>query len=94
MQTLHTLRLPAPPAAGPLAGLSASLIGRPIAALIDAWRRQGRHRATLRTLHAIDDRTLRDLGLHRSEIGALAAEIGGRAEITYVRAQQVHLLCA
>ena len=90
MQTLHTLRLPAPPGAVPLAGLTAS----PIAALIDAWRRQRRHRATLQTLRALDDRTLRDLGFHRSEIGALAGEIGGRAEITYVRAQPAHHLCA
>jgi uncharacterized protein YjiS (DUF1127 family) len=94
MQTLHTLRLPAPPGAGPLAGLTASPIGRPIAALIDAWRRQRRHRATLRTLRALDDRTLRDLGFHRSEIGALAGEIGARAEITYVRAEAAHPLRA
>jgi len=88
MQTLPTLSLPAPPAAGPLAGLTASLIVRPIAALIDAWRRQSLQRATLETLHSLDDRTLHDLGVNRSEIGAVAAEIGGRAETTYVRLQQ------
>ena len=90
MQTLHSLCLPAPAAAGPRAGRTPG----PIAALIDAWRRQRTHRATLRTLHSLDDRTLRDLGFHRSEIGAIAAEIGGQAEVTYVRAQMAHPLHA
>jgi len=90
MQTLHSLRLPAPAAAGPRAGRTPG----PIAALIDAWRRQRTHRATLRTLHSLDDRTLRDLGFHRSEIGAIAAEIGGQAEVTHVRAQMAHPLHA
>jgi len=87
MQTLHPLHLPVPPAAGFLAGLNPHPIIRPIAALIDAWRRQRMHRATFQTLHSLDDRTLRDLGFHRSEIGGIAAEIGGRTEITTVRAQ-------
>jgi len=91
MQTLHSLRFPVPPAARPLAGLAARPIVRPIvrpiAALIDAWRRQRMQGATLRTLHSLDDRTLRDLGLHRSEIAGIAAEIGGRAEATHVRTQ-------
>ena len=90
MQTLHSLCLPAPAAAGPRAVRTAG----PIAALIDAWRCQRLHRATLQTLHALDDRTLQDLGFHRSEIGAIAAEIGGQAEVTYVRAQMAHHLRA
>ena len=94
MQTLHSLCLPAPAATGRLAALTAGPIGRPIAALIDAWRCQRLHRATLQTLHALDDRTLQDLVFHRSEIGAIAAEIGGRTELTYVRAQMVHPLHA
>ena len=86
MQTLHTLRLPALPAAGPFTRL--------IAELGDAWRHWRLRQAAAETLHSLDDRTLRDLGFHRSEIGSVAAEISGRAEITYVRAQQVNRLCA
>jgi uncharacterized protein YjiS (DUF1127 family) len=64
------------------------------AVLVNRNRHQRTHRATLRTLHSLDDRTLRDLGFHRSEIGAIAAEIGGQAEVTYVRAQMAHHLHA
>ena len=86
MQTLHTLRLPALPAAGPFTRL--------IAELGDAWRHWRLRRAAAETLHSLDDRTLRDLGFHRSEIGSVAAEISGRAEVTYIRAQPAGHLCA
>ena len=86
MQTLHIPCLPAPAAAGPFA--------RVVAGLIEAWRRTSLRRATTRTLHSLDDRTLHDLGFHRSEIGGLAAEIDGRAELSYVRARQARHLGA
>ena len=86
MQTPHTLCLPAPVAAGPFA--------RFVADLIEGWRRTSLRRATTRTLQSLDDRTLHDLGLHRSEIGGLAAEIDGRAEVSYVRARQARQLRA
>ena len=78
MQAQQTLRLPA--AAAP--AFFARLIDR----VRGAWQRRRRDRATLRTLNSLDDRTLRDLGLHRSEIGAISAEIGGRAEPSHQRA--------
>ena len=86
MQTTHTLRLPAPVAAGPLT--------RFVAGLIEGWRRNSVRRATALTLHSLDDRTLHDLGMHRSEIGGLAAEIDGQAEASYVRARQARQLRA
>jgi uncharacterized protein YjiS (DUF1127 family) len=86
MQTLPSLSLAAPAAAGPFA--------RFVTGLIEAWRRNSLRRASARTLHSLDDRTLRDLGLHRSEISGLAAEIDGRAELSYVRARQARQLRA
>ena len=86
MQTLHSLRLPAPAAAGPFARFAAELI--------EAWRRNSLRRATLQTLHSLDDRTLHDLGFHRSEIGGLAAEVGGQADVSYIRARQARQLQA
>jgi RimJ/RimL family protein N-acetyltransferase len=41
------------------------------------WRRQQRASSTRAALAGLDDRTLRDLGLHRSEIGSVAAEVAG-----------------
>jgi uncharacterized protein YjiS (DUF1127 family) len=48
-----------------------------------AWLAQRRHATATRfALDALDDRTLRDLGFHPSEIGSIAAEATGRAERT------------
>jgi uncharacterized protein YjiS (DUF1127 family) len=48
-------------------------------------RRRLQARAICQTLRACDDRTLRDLGLHRSEITSLAAEATGMAACTRER---------
>lgn len=46
------------------------------------WHRQRRRRAALRELQALDDRMLQDIGVTRSELSSLAAELVGatRAE--------------
>jgi uncharacterized protein YjiS (DUF1127 family) len=91
MQTLqHPLRLPTVSVAGPLARLTDRLLARPLAAVLAAWHRRRVERATVRTLRGLDDCTLRDLGFHRSEIGGLAAELSGRAEITTLRGELAH----
>ena len=83
MHTHPILRLPTPRVTGSVADAVTRLTNR----LAAAWHRQRMHRATVETLSALDDRTLHDLGFHRSEIGAVAAEIGGSAETTYLRVQ-------
>ncbi len=45
-------------------------------------RQRERADAIYSTLHALDARTLRDLGLHRSEIGSVAAELTAQADST------------
>jgi uncharacterized protein YjiS (DUF1127 family) len=54
-------------------------------AILARRRRRLQARAICQTLRACDDRTLRDLGLHRSEIMSLAAEATGMAACTRER---------
>ena len=59
-------------------------------AVARAWQRYRRRRdarAIYMALSDLDDRTLRDLGFHRSEIGSVAAEATGEAEPTRVLAR-------
>ena len=53
---------------------------------ISAWRRQRDELATYRALHALDRRTLHDIGLDSSEARSVAAELAGGADRTRVRA--------
>jgi uncharacterized protein YjiS (DUF1127 family) len=53
--------------------------------------RQGRQaHATYRALSRLDARTLRDIGLDRSEIRSVAAETGGLTAVTRVQLLQPH----
>jgi uncharacterized protein YjiS (DUF1127 family) len=57
-------------------------------AMIDAWCAMQTARARERALRLLDDRTLRDLGITRSEIASLVAEVDGRAEPTRIAAMR------
>ncbi|HEX6794340.1 MAG TPA: DUF1127 domain-containing protein [Casimicrobiaceae bacterium] len=57
-------------------------------ALLRVWKRYRQQRETRRihdALRGLDDRTLRDLGFHRSEILSVACEASGAAERTRIR---------
>ncbi|MGE5170491.1 MAG: DUF1127 domain-containing protein [Rudaea sp.] len=58
--------------------------------LLARRRRRLQARAICESLRACDDRTLRDLGLHRSEITSLAAEATGAAACTRERIHRLH----
>jgi len=47
-----------------------------------AWQRSRRRHAMLRDLESLDDHMLHDLGLHRSELDSLVAELIGAAPAT------------
>jgi uncharacterized protein YjiS (DUF1127 family) len=68
-------------------------IARAVAAvsrrLSGAWRQRQQAWATYRALRDLDARTLRDIGLDRSELRSIAAELGGAIEVTRVHAVHV-----
>jgi len=43
------------------------------------WQKQREMEGTYQALRSLDTRTLRDLGIHRSEIRSIATEIAGEA---------------
>lgn len=47
-----------------------------------AWQRGRRRRAMQRELDALDERLLRDIGVQRSEVSSLVAELTGAAPAT------------
>ena len=55
---------------------------RAIVRTLKRYRRRLETRAIYKALSGLDDRTLRDLGFHRSEILSVAAEVTGEAEPT------------
>jgi uncharacterized protein YjiS (DUF1127 family) len=59
---------------------AASPASRIVELALGWWHRrrlQRRLKATARILHALDDRTLKDIGLHRSEIESVVGARGG-----------------
>ena len=54
-------------------------VGRLVARRRRAWKR-------FEDLQHLDERTLRDLGVTRSEIGSIVSELGGHAAVTRRRA--------
>ena len=49
------------------------------------WKRHQHARATFAALRGLDSHNLRDLGLHRSELLSVAAEVAGHADCTRAR---------
>jgi uncharacterized protein YjiS (DUF1127 family) len=47
-----------------------------------AWQRSRRRRAALRELESLDDHMLQDIGVHRSELQSVVAELIGAAPAT------------
>jgi hypothetical protein len=66
----------------------------PLAEAWRAWVRAWRRAFEAMPHDTIDDITLRDLGMSRSELGSYAAEASGRAELTRLRVIASHGLHA
>lgn len=63
-----------------------AIVGAVASRALARYRQRQRARATYDALRELDDRALRDLGLDRSELRSVAAEVTGEAERTRVRA--------
>jgi uncharacterized protein YjiS (DUF1127 family) len=65
---------------GELAAVEVQAVAEAAHALVQRYRRMRRAAAAREALRQLDDRTLHDLGIDRSEIASIAAESAGAAE--------------
>ena len=65
---------------GELAAVAVQAVADAAHALVQRYRRMRRASAAREALRQLDDRTLHDLGIDRSEIASIAAESAGAAE--------------
>ena len=63
-----------------------AIVGAAASRALARYRQRQQAKASYEALSELDDRTLRDLGLDRSELRSVAAEVTGEAERTRVRA--------
>jgi uncharacterized protein YjiS (DUF1127 family) len=74
-----------PTLAAPIPGGGAAPSPGPIAALVRWLERRRRATRARRLTVALDDRTLRDLGIGRAELSSYHAELDGLVEATRLR---------
>jgi uncharacterized protein YjiS (DUF1127 family) len=67
-------------ALGELAAVAVQAVADIVRATVKRYRRMRHAAAAREALHQLDDRTLHDLGIDRSEIASIAAEAAGAAE--------------
>lgn len=89
MRARETVLLGGHPAVARLCAFGAAL-AKALLRHIENHGRRRIARRTRQTLEWVDDRTLRDIGLLRSEIGSIASEIAGDAEATRLRVALLH----
>lgn len=77
---MHCTTLSLKPGPACVAQRTLRRIASTLSAAYTAWMHYRRARATAHALGLLDDRSLRDLALDRSELVSAAAELHGRAE--------------
>lgn len=65
---------------GELAAVAMQIVADFARSMVERYRRRRRESAARAALYQLDDRTLHDLGIDRSEIASIAAEAYGRNE--------------
>jgi uncharacterized protein YjiS (DUF1127 family) len=74
---------------GELAAVAMQIVADFVRDMAERYRRSRRESAAREALSQLDDRTLHDLGIDRSEIASVAAEAAGKATLSRVNAVRV-----
>jgi uncharacterized protein YjiS (DUF1127 family) len=74
---------------GELAAVAMQVVAGFMRDMAERYRRSRRESAAREALYQLDDRTLHDLGIDRSEIASVAAEASGRSELSRANAVRV-----
>jgi len=67
---------------GELAAVAVQIVADFVRSMAERYRRWRREAAVRDVLYQLDDRTLHDLGIDRSEVASIAAEVSGTSELS------------